>query len=68
MVTVVVFEDACADIQEWDKFDEETIKEYVGWEKRMVGDDRYTSIEWVTDYICSIPFGEGPHFIFIKQS
>jgi hypothetical protein len=67
-MNIVIFEDACSTTEEWDSFDEQTIKEYCDWNRRTVdGDDQFTKIDWVNDKIASIPFCEGPHFIFIKQ-
>ena len=67
MIDVIVFEDACATFQEWEEFNEDVIKEYVGWDEiTSEGDDQFTSIEWVNKDVASIPFCEGPHFIFIR--
>lgn len=66
---IVIFEDACATTDEWDSFDEQTIKEYCNFDRRTSedSDDQFTEIDWVNDNIASIPFCEGPHFIFIRQ-
>ena len=66
---VTIFEDACATTDDWKEFNEETIKKYVNWEQRTSedDDDQFTTIDWVDNNIASIPFCEGPHFIFICQ-